>query len=211
MRDKSWLPWVPTYLAVVTLVFFTGITIFRLFPGHDRSIALPSSEPIFTLPGITSGPQVPVSLLPSAPDEAPSDAPSGDATPAGAGRAPTRRTEPAVIGTPPRTTRPTASAAVTGSYSVLNAYADNFIGQVLLTNRTDEPQDWVLTLTYPGSLRTSWLESLPQPTLVPRGNTFTWTSSVPLAANSSGQMRFQFDLDGGTKPSTCEVNGSSCW
>ncbi|MFF5292198.1 cellulose binding domain-containing protein [Paractinoplanes globisporus] len=123
--------------------------------------------------------------------------------------APTR-TRPAII-TPPRTTEATRPATVTGRYHVLESYGDSFIGEVLLTNRTGTGQDWVVTLTYPGTLRTSWLESLPQPTLVQRGDTYTWTSSVPLAASSTGQLRFHFDRSGGSdNPDACSVNGQSC-
>ena len=43
-----------------------------------------------------------------------------------------------------------------------------------------------------------------------RGSTYTWTSSVPLAAGSSGSMRFHFKLSGSAGPSGCTVNGSAC-
>ena len=100
---------------------------------------------------------------------------------------------------------------MSGHFHVLNSYDDTFIGEVLLTNRTGAGQDWVLTLSYPGKLRTSWLESLPQPTLVQRGHTFTWRSSVPLAAGSSGRMRFQFDkVNGSEAVGDCTVNGTPC-
>ncbi|MFI5894711.1 cellulose binding domain-containing protein [Actinoplanes sp. NPDC051513] len=183
-------------MGVVALVAFTVVTIVRLLPGHATPRTLPPPEPPFTLPGTTSGVQAPISLVPSSPAS-----PSGALTPS--------RTAPAVIRPPRETTA--APANVVGKYRVVESYGDSFIGEVLVTNRTSVPQNWVVKITYPGSLRTSWLESLPQPTLVQRANTFTWTSSVPLAAGSSGQLRFHFDRAGGSDtPDSCTVNGSPC-
>jgi hypothetical protein len=200
------LPWIPTILGVAALVVFTIVTIVRLTPDHSET--LPPPEPAFTLPGTTSGPPAPISLIPTT---APATAATAATDPAGPGPKPTSRAIPAVI-TPPRTTtKPARPILVSGHYHVLNSFADSFIGEVLLTNRTGAGQNWVVTLTYPGNLRTSWLESLPQPTLVQRGHTFTWTSSVPLAAGSSGQLRFQFDkVNGSETPDDCTVNGSPC-
>jgi hypothetical protein len=201
MQEKSGnmrvLPWIPTMLGVAALVVFTAVTIVRLLPGHSTPRTLPPPEPPFTLPATTAGPQVPVSLIPSS-------APPRSATPT-----PTR----AVI-RPPRktTTAPAAPPKVVGKYRVVESYGDGFIGEVLLTNRTNVPQDWVVSLTYPGSLRTSWLESLPQPTLARREDTLTWTSSVSLAAKSSAQLRFHFNRPDGAAdtPDSCEVNAAPC-
>jgi hypothetical protein len=219
MREKSGklrvIPWVPALLGVVALIGFAGITIFRLTPGHSTLRTLPPPPPAFSLPGTTSGPQAPVSLIPSTPSLTEAGAPN-----AGRSSSSPARTVPAVIKPPPgsrtsppaeATAAPPAAVTVAGRFSVLNSYDDSFIGQVLLTNRTNAPQDWVVTLTYPGNLRTSWLESLPQPTEVQRGHTFTWTSSVPLAAGSTGQLRFHFDRAGGSDNlDSCAVNGAPC-
>ncbi|HEX5198605.1 cellulose binding domain-containing protein [Paractinoplanes rhizophilus] len=214
MHEKSGntrlLPWVPTIVGVLALIGFTAVTIGRLAPGHSAPRTLPPPEPAFTLPGTISGPPAPVSLVPASS----ATSPAGPAVPAEAAevtRATTRATAsaPAVIRPPARPTA--APASVTGEYRILDSFDDSFIGQVLVINRTSRPQDWVVTLTYPGNLRTSWLESLPQPTLVRRGQTYTWTSSVPLAAGANGQLRFHFDRAGGPDtPSSCAVNGSNC-
>ncbi|WP_030439267.1 cellulose binding domain-containing protein [Actinoplanes subtropicus] len=221
------LPWLPPILAVAALVAFTIVTIVRLTPAQTQT--LPPPEPAFTLPGGTSGPQGPVSLVPTLPSSAP------PIDPANPDPKPTSRTIPVVVNpprttappndpppndpppnnpprtTPPRTTEPPRPVAVSGHYDVVNSYSDNFIGEVRLTNLTGAGQNWAVTLTYPGNLRTSWLEGLPQPTMVRRGNTYTWTSSVPLAPGSSAQMRFQFDkVNGSETPSGCSVNGASC-
>jgi len=112
---------------------------------------------------------------------------------------------------PPRTTKPARPITVTGHYQVLNDYGGTFIAEVLLTNKTSVEQGWTVTLTYPGRLRTSWLDGQPQPTLVQRGQTFTWSSSVPLAPGATGPLRFQFDtVNGSETPESCTVNGSSC-
>ena len=197
------LPWLPTILGVAALVAFTIVTIVRLMPEDSQT--LPPPEPAFTLPGTTSGPQAPISLVPATATSPATDPTSADPRP-------TSRAVPAVV-TPPRTTttKPARPILVSGHYHVLSSYDDSFTGEVLLTNRTSVEQNWTVTLTYPGNLRTSWLESLPQPTLVQRGHTFTWTSSVPLAAGSSGQLRFQFDkINGSETPDSCTVNGSPC-
>jgi hypothetical protein len=210
MQEKSGmlrvLPWLPTILGVAALVAFTIVTIVRLTPEHSRT--LPPPVPAFTLPGTTSGPQAPVSLIPASAQTPAIDPSSPDPRPSS-------RAIPAVI-SPPRpttatTTRPARPILVSGHFHVLNSYADNFIGEVLLTNHTSAGQNWTVTLSYPGKLRTSWLESLPQPTLVQRGDTYTWTSSVPLAAGSNAQLRFQFDkVNGSEAVGGCTVNGSPC-
>jgi hypothetical protein len=199
------IPWLPTILGVAALVAFTIVTIVRLVPGHSQTLP-PPPEPAFTLPGTTSGPQAPISLVPTT-----SAGPAVDIT--SPDPKPTSRAIPAVV-TPPRTTTRTTKPArpilVSGQYHVLNSFDDSFIGEVLLTNRTSVEQNWTVTVSYPGNLHTSWLESLPQPTLVQRGHTFTWTSSVPLAVGSSGQLRFQFDIDGSETLDRCTVNGLPC-
>jgi hypothetical protein len=194
-------PWFLMTLGVIALIGLAAISIVRLQP-RDESDALPPPAPAFTLPAATAGPQAPVSLVPS-----PSPSPSLSLSPTE-----TRRFE-STAATPTRTTRPPAGD-VTGRYRVLESYGDSFIGEVLLTNVTGRPQSWRVTLVVPSSvtgLRTSWLESLPQPRLAVSGRTYTWTSSVDLAARSTGQLRFHFERDGGAvNPSSCTVDGASC-
>lgn len=208
MNSRRVIPTAAGILALVTLGLITAV---RLVPGHDDTATLPPPQPAFTLPGVTSGPQLPVSLLPTTPgstartvdvQEAAETSPAGRA----AGTRPTR-TRPPVVVTPPR---PTTPAGVVGTYRVLDSYPDSFIGEVLVRNTTGGERSWTVTLTYPGELVTSWLESLPQPRLAQRGSTYTWTSSVPLAAGSSGSLRFHFKLSGSAGPTGCTVDGSPC-
>ncbi|GAA0586313.1 hypothetical protein GCM10010172_84500 [Paractinoplanes ferrugineus] len=218
MAGKAFPRWLPTAVGIAVLAF-GAVAAARLGPGDDRSGTLPPPEPAFTLPGVTSGPQIPVSLLPSTPPVtgagtgagtgAAGTLPAGDIT----GQPPATRGRPPAAVTAPRTTaapRTVAPTGVTGTYRVVESYPDSFIGEVLVRNPTGSERSWRVTLSYPGELVTSWLESLPQPTLARRGNTYTWTSSVPLAARSSGSLRFHFKLSGSAGPSGCTVDGSPC-
>lgn len=195
-------PWFLMTLGVIALIGLAAISIVRLIPHDDGSDALPPPAPAFTLPATTAGPQAPVSLVPS-----PSPSPSLSLSPT------ETRSFESTAATPSRTTRPPARN-VTGQYRVLESYGDSFIGEVLLTNTTGAPQSWRVTVVVPASvtgLRTSWLESLPQPRHSVSGRTHTWTSTVDLAARSTGQLRFHFERDGGAvSPSSCTVDGASC-
>jgi hypothetical protein len=97
---------------------------------------------------------------------------------------------------------------------VLNSYVDSFIGEVLVSNSSSSPHDWSVRLRFSsnvGNLRTSWVESQPQATLTRSGQTFIWTSTVPVNAGSSVALRFQFDRSGtNSNPVTCTVNGANC-
>ncbi|GIF21411.1 hypothetical protein BJ973_005142 [Actinoplanes tereljensis] len=177
-----------------------AILILRSVPGRSEPSTLLSPEPAFTLPGVTSGPQIPVSLLPSTPTD--SGSPTLEKT--------TKTVPPRDPTSDPQPTTAPAAVTVSGTYRILNSYPDAFIGEVLLRNHTGTGRSWTVTLNYPGALVTSWLESLPQPTLVQRGTSYTWTSSVPLAAGSTGSLRFHFKLSGSAGPENCAVNGSAC-
>lgn len=170
----------------------------RLLPGDDRPVTLPPPEPVFTLPPAPSGPQAPISLIPSPPT-----------TTTTTSRA-ARSTEAATTTAARGATKP----PVTGRYRVLDSYGDSFIGEVAVTNDAGDARDWTVTLTFPDSvtgLRTSWLESLPQPTLTRDGRTFRWRSSVPLSAGATGLLRFHLERSGrGERPSACTVNGARC-
>jgi hypothetical protein len=117
-------------------------------------------------------------------------------------------------GANPPAPQPPAATVVSGRYQVLNSYVDSFIGEVLVSNSSSSPHDWVVQLRFPsnvGSLRTSWVESQPQATLTRSGQTFIWTSTVPAGARSSVALRFQFDRTGtNSNPATCTVNGTAC-
>jgi hypothetical protein len=110
--------------------------------------------------------------------------------------------------------QPPVVIVVSGRYRVLNSYVDSFIGEVLVSNSSSSPHDWVVQLRFPsnvGSLRTSWVESQPQATLTRSGQTFIWTSTVPVGAGSSVALRFQFARTGtNSNPATCTVNGTAC-
>jgi hypothetical protein len=192
-------------LGVAALIGITIITIVRLQPRPSSApLPPPSAEPLFTLPGTIAGPQVAISLLPSGSRHSPESTHSLSESTTSVRESifPGRAAGPSPTGMP---------VTVTGSYRELSGYGDSFIGEVVLTNRSAADQDWVATVTYPGSLRTSWLESLPQPTVVRRGQTFTWASSAPLTAGATVRLRFHFDrADDSDAPTFCAVNGSLC-
>jgi hypothetical protein len=106
------------------------------------------------------------------------------------------------------------TVTVAGRYGVENSFGDSFIGQVRLTNPTAQSRSWTAVLAFPanvGSLRAFWIDGQAQPALSQSGRTFTWTSSVPLAAGSTIALKFDFNRSGsGDTPSTCAVNGASC-
>jgi hypothetical protein len=201
--------WFWICLGVILLVLTTMFTVIRLMPLGGEAAALPPPAPAFSLPPGAAGPQVPVSLLPttstvaSAPPSSSVPAPSPSGT----------RGYEITVPDAPRTTTPPA-ALISGRYQVLTSYSDSFIAQVLLTNGTAQPQSWRAILVFPGNvgeLVTSWVESLPQPALKQSGHTFTWTSSAPLAARSTGQLRFHFKRTGsGDTPTSCSANDAAC-
>jgi hypothetical protein len=211
------LSWLPTVLGVCALISFTIVTIVRLTPWPRQEAALPPPAPAFTLPGTTSGPQIPVSVRPAESPSSQGAAPGGQAGLPGPTTAQHSRkpaTEP-VVTTPPRTTPPApAAVTVSGTYGVESSYGDSFIGRVALTNVTGSARSWTAVLVFPGnvgSLRTFWVDGQQQPALKQSGRTFTWTSAVTLAAGQTIQLKFDFNRSGsGDTPSTCKVNGASC-
>ena len=217
MREKSepsravqLIPWIPTMLGVTALLTLMVIATIRLTPW--------SSSPRPLLPAPAAAPPFVIA------DQDPSSSPALiSATSTADSPPPATATDTGRTAHEPTAGRPTTVATpathqvppeVTGHYSVLNSYGDSFIGQVLVVNDSTRPQDWTVVLTFPadvGRLRTSWLESLPQPTLTRSGQTYTWRSTVPLAAHSSGELRFQFDRPGTREdPTRCLTNGSAC-
>jgi hypothetical protein len=103
---------------------------------------------------------------------------------------------------------------VTGRYRVVQSYRDGFIGEVLITNGGRTDRDWVVRLRFPanvGDLRTSWVESTPQPSLSRVDGVLVWRSGSPVRAGGSVALRFQFSRDTGEAgPVTCTVNDAPC-
>jgi hypothetical protein len=157
------------------------------FPAATPSAAVASPEPT----------SAPVASAPAARLPAPARSASGQAAPS--------RARPAT--SPPQVT-------VTGRYRVVDSFPDGFIGEVLIANTTAGARDWTVRLRFPddvGALRTSWVESAPQAALTTAGDTYTWSSSVPVAARSTVTLRFHFARSGpDQRPRTCTVNGATC-
>jgi hypothetical protein len=213
--------WLPTFAGVLVLLAVLIFTLLRLHhsPG---STATRLPEPLS--PFAPLEPLTPASFLP-APSTSPADARptavAGSAVPPGTGPR-TLPTEPAgntptarPSHTPSRTVRPSPSPpTMSGSYHVLQSFSDGFIGEVLVSNVSQQPQNWTVTLRFPssvGPLNTSWVESAPQASLSTSGSTYTWRSGAPVVGGSSVSLRFHFNSSGGSDlPSTCTVNGAAC-
>jgi hypothetical protein len=133
----------------------------------------------------------------------------------GVGTGPTSASPPAPPAPPPP---PATSAArrdgVTGQYKVISSYGDSFIAEVLLVNSEGRPQDWTVRLVFPdnvGELRAFWVDGVPQPKLRRSGQTYTFTSTVPIGARSSLQLKFDFSRTGrNNDPLSCTTNGVAC-
>ncbi|MBO3741264.1 cellulose binding domain-containing protein [Actinoplanes flavus] len=205
------LPWLPIVIAVGLLLFMVVLTGFRLL-SPDREDVTVGAAPGRTLPA----PLRPAAVTSSAPTPAPSapGARSPVVRPSYT-RLPVRTPSTRPSTRPPAVARPSSPApTVTGAYRVMAPYDREFIGEVLVTNAGAAPADWVVELVFPdevGELRTSWVESAPQPTLSRSGDRYIWRSGAPVAAGSSAPLRFQYAHTGTDgRPSSCTVNGSPC-
>jgi hypothetical protein len=189
-----------------------------LVPGQRETATLPPPPPPFLpAPTMDLGPAAPGGSGPatSAP-VASAPGPSAPGTSAPAAQVPaatataTRPAAPARAR--PATTPP--EITVTGSYRVVDSFGDGFIGEVQVVNTTARDRGWTVRLRFPdnvGALRTSWVESAPQASVSTAGDTFVWTSGVPVRARSSVALRFHFARSGsGERPRACTVNGTAC-
>lgn len=208
-RFRELLPWLPTFLAVGLLLGLFVVAADRLLPKREAAPRATVPRPTFSfgLPDTSTGPQAPISLLPS-PAASPKPAPTPSRLPT---PTPERTGTDSPISRKPTTAPP---PTVTGAYRVVDSYGDSFIGEVAVTNTTGQKRNWTAVLSFPdgvGGLRTSWLESLPQPTLKTGGRTFTWASTVPLEPGQTGLLRFHLDRTGADRaPERCAVNGTAC-
>jgi hypothetical protein len=217
--DRVWglIPWIPAIAGIGSLTALLVIAAIRLAPWSTAPHPLPPPQPPLSLPmaPATTAPTpgsavtVPVGRPTAVPAVNAPEGPAANPTPTRPATRPSTRptTRPATTTAPP-------PSPVTGRYQVNNSYGDSFIGQVMITNAASSARDWTVTLVFPagvGRLRTSWLEGQPQPTLTRSGQTYTWTSTVPLAAGTSGPLRFMFDRSGtAERPSRCTTNGQAC-
>ncbi len=205
-------PWLWALAALTSAALSLAAVALVLLPADRPEQTLPPPPPPF-LPGFS----VPAALPSSAPDPGRAAAPvpatttRRPATPT-ATRAPARPAAPSRAR--PATPPPAPDADVRGAYRVVDSFPDGFIGEVRITNTSGRDRDWTVRLRFPetvGDLRTSWVESAPQATLTTAGDTFTWSSGVPVAAGSTAVLRFQFARSGtDEKPRSCTVNSAAC-
>jgi hypothetical protein len=204
---RQLLPWLPTLLGVCALIALLIIAATRFTSSPDVRAA-PPPPPFLPAPARTPS----ESAQPSAPASA---AP---------GTQPGRQMRPATVTASPRPARtssrattaapPPSPGPVTGRYRVVDSYDNAFIGEVLVANDSGRDSDWRVELRFPaavGDLITSWVESAPQATLRRSGDSFIWTSGVPVPARGQVALRFHFSRTGsGNLPSACTVNGQGC-
>lgn len=209
-------PWV----VVAALTGLALIAVLLVLLPADRPVGpLPAPPPPF-LPGVAQ-PASRASAPPTPPASAPVTATTVTATTATAPESPATTRPPARPAAPSRARPSTAprptpppDAPVRGRYRVVDSFPDGFIGEVLVTNSSPRDRDWTVRLAFPGTvgdLRTSWVESAPQATLSTAGDTFVWSSGVPVAAGSTAVLRFHFARSGDDeRPLSCTVNGTAC-
>lgn len=209
------LPWVPTFFGVALMIgLMVASIVLSLRPGSpaDSTAAEPGAlpppiefpvpqEPSVTAAPTTAAPTPSASVVPSRP-AAPARTTPGRQTPPDP-----ERESPPVVPQPPQ-------ATVTGRYQVLDSFGDSFIGEVLVSNSESAPQNWTVRLRFPsnvGNLRTFWVEGAPQGSMRRSGDTYIFTSGVPVNGRSSVPLRFHYDRVGrGDTPSSCTVNGAAC-
>jgi hypothetical protein len=210
------LPWIPTLFGVALMIglMVTSIVL-SLRPDTPAGSAaepgalpppiefpVPADPEPTTPPPSTPAPTPSASVVPTRP-AAPVRTTPGRETPPD----PEQESPPVVPQPPPQTT-------VTGRYQVLDSFGDSFIGEVLVSNRGNSPQNWTVRLQFPsnvGNLRTFWIEGAPQGTMRRSGDAYIFTSGVPVDGGRSVPLRFHYDRVGsGDKPSSCTANGAAC-
>lgn len=199
---RQMLPWVPTVLGVCALIVLLVITATR-FGSPPEASPVPPAQPFLPIPAPTA------TLSPTPAASSTSERPDRQVTVSASPR-PARTSARA---TTPAPTTP-APGPVNGRYRVVDSFDDAFIGEVLVTNSSGRDRDWRVDLRFPaavGELITSWVESAPQATLQRSGDSFLWSSGVPVPARGQVALRFHFSRTGsGNRPATCTVNGTPC-
>ncbi|MEU8615791.1 hypothetical protein AB0C29_48205 [Actinoplanes sp. NPDC048791] len=201
LRDL--LPWLPTLLGVCALIALLIIAATR-FTSSPEVRAVPPAPPFLPVPAATP-------TTSSSPASAPPSArPGSQMRPATATTSP----RPARSSSRATTAPAPAPGPVSGRYRVVDSYDNAFIGEVLVANSSGRDSDWRVELRFPpdvGDLITSWVESAPQATLRRSGDSFIWSSGVPVPARGQVALRFHFSRSGsGNLPSACTVNGQGC-
>ncbi len=215
LRDL--LPWTPTVIGVLTLIVLLVVAATR-FAASPAPAALPPA-PTFLPPPVLA----PIPLPPGQAALPLSPAPSAVSVSTSASARPSK-TRPVTASTSPppsrSSSRPTTARRHAGRPGerplwVMDAYPESFIGEVLIANSSGSDRDWRVELRFPaavGDLVTAWVEGAPQATLRRSGDSYIWSSGVPVPARSKVPLRrFHFRRAGsGNLPSSCTVNGGAC-
>lgn len=189
------IPWIPAMVGVGIMI---GLLVAILAWTPDRSRSPVTAEPPASPAELPPPPVVSDGVGTGPPPPSPSTAATSAAEEA-AGEA---------------STEPAKEDDVTGRYRVLSSFGDSFIAEVLLTNTTTRPRNWTVRLVFGdnvGDLRASWVDGVPQPSLRRSGQSYTFTSSVPIAPRSSLELKFDFSRTGrNNNPVSCTTNGIPC-
>jgi hypothetical protein len=188
------IPWIPAMVGVGIMI---GLLVAIL-------AWQPADQPVTAPPA--ASPASPAELPPAF--DASQGVGTGPASPPPPRPSPTR----AATSAPPKA--PPASDDVTGRYLVESSFGDSFIAKVLVTNTSASPQSWTVRLVFGDNvsdLRAFWVDGHPQPTLRRNGQSYTFTSTVPIAARSSLQLKFDYSRTGrNNDPASCTTNGVTC-
>lgn len=200
---RELLPWAPTALGVCALIVLLIIAGTR-FAAAPEARAVPPAPTFLPVPVPVPPPGPP----PAAASPSVSARPDRQVTASAAPRPSRTSARSATTGPAP------APGPVGGRYRVIDSFADGFIGEVLVTNPAGRDLDWRVELRFPaavGDLITSWVESAPQATLRRSGDSYLWSSGVPVPARGQVALRFHFARSGsGNRPAGCAVNGRAC-
>lgn len=226
-------PWLPVGIGVVIMIaLFAAASLWRPAPGVPTppvGLPAPSTGAQPSAPGVgvsgTGGPALAggapsVGTGSGAARPVPTRPARSPSTPS---RPPPDRGSDAVAPQPvrpsPRPPAPApepapAPAPVTGSYRLVDSFADGFIGEVRVVNRSGRAANWEVAVVFSAAvtdLRASWVDGFPAPTVRRTGQLFVFTGAGPVAAGGAAPLRFHVSRAGRVvAPDTCAVNGTRC-
>jgi hypothetical protein len=206
----SYLPWIPAIVGLgIVASLLLAVLLLRPAGGTDTPTAGRVTTPAVQPPAAPVLTPVPPSPSASVTPRSVSPRPRSPAAPSRVATVATA-TRSAVAGAP-RTVPP---ADVTGRYRVVSTYQMEFIAEVLVSNAWGSPRHWSVQLRFGsnvGTLRAFWVNAQEQPSMRRSGDSYIFTSSVPLAARSSAALRMRFDRWGpNIMPESCTTNGLTC-
>ncbi|WP_431879972.1 cellulose binding domain-containing protein [Micromonospora marina] len=206
-------PWILVAAGVVVMVVLLVVALGSV-RGRRTFPAAGPADPVMSLPPV---PMTPTAVTATGPSPVSATAAVVPGLSPRSTVLPARPTPAAPTPGPRGVTRPAPSppppappSAVTGRYSVPNAFDGGFIGEVLLVNTAGTPRGWTVRAEFPGGrLVTAWVEGAEQGVFDFADGVFTYRSGFDLAPGQSVPVRFHIER-AGTRPVSCTVDGSPC-